>query len=171
MNKRKARTLLVVGLLAGLVGGVIYWRSSTPSPTPAVTPEESVLPPVIVVPATGPAREEAIGQIVRAGRVALKKVGMDADAQTMWLRAINEPAVPAKERQNLIEDLNEEGFPDPKQLTIDDLPLVVTRLELIERVLPQTTDQTNIAAFKEAQKDLLQMQTKLAAMDAGPRPK
>src|SRR5690348_2473627 len=45
-------------------------------------------------------------------RVALSLVGMDPDAEDYWFAAINDLTLPANERQNLIEDLNEEGLSD-----------------------------------------------------------
>src|SRR5436305_8511931 len=51
-------------------------------------------------------------------RIALTFVGTDPDAEDYWFAAINDPDVPANERQDLIEDLNEEGLPDPKHPTI-----------------------------------------------------
>ena len=66
-------------------------------------------------------------------REALVLVGLDPEAEAVWVDAINNPDLPPKERQDLIEDLNEEGFADPKNLTPDDLPLILNRLELIFR--------------------------------------
>jgi len=39
-----------------------------------------------------------------------------------------------------MEDLNETGFADPKNLTADDLPLIVSRLEIINAVLLNADD-------------------------------
>lgn len=90
-------------------------------------------------------------------REALAFVGGDPEAEAVWVDAINNPELPAKERQDLIEDLNEEGFADPKHLTPDDLPLILSRLELIERYAPAAMDEVNLAAFMEAYKDLVNM--------------
>jgi hypothetical protein len=90
-------------------------------------------------------------------REALSYVGADPAAEEVWYAAINDPQMPAKTRQNLIEDLNEDGFPDPKNLTADDLPLIVSRLQLIEAVAPDAPDEVNAAAFAEAYKDLVNM--------------
>ena len=60
-----------------------------------------------------------------------------------------------------IEDLNEEGFADPKNLTPDDLPLILTRLALIEEHAPDAMDEVNAAAFAEAYKDLMNMAARL----------
>jgi len=92
-------------------------------------------------------------------REALVKVGADAKAEEYWLKAINNPNLPAKERQDLIEDLNEEGFADPKNLSANDLPLILNRIAIIEKLEPM--DDVNSAAIKEAHKDLVNMRDRL----------
>src|SRR5688500_9763782 len=94
-------------------------------------------------------------------REALAFVGADPVAEAIWLGAINSPDVSAHDRSDLIEDLNEDGFTDPKNLTRDDLPLIVNRLELIEREGPYAMDDVNAAAFAEAYKDLVNMYAKV----------
>ena len=94
-------------------------------------------------------------------RAALSYVGADSAAEQVWMTAINDPNTPSKERQDLIEDLNEDGFPDPKNITSDDLPLIVNRMALIENLAPDAMDDTNAAAFAEAYKDLTNMLAKL----------
>ena len=96
-------------------------------------------------------------------REALELVGVDPMAEAFWLQAINSPDVSAHDRSDLIEDLNEEGFADPKHLTPDDLPLIVSRLALIEREAPFAMDETNAAAFAEAYKDLVNMYERTSA--------
>ena len=68
---------------------------------------------------------------------------------------------PALVGKDLIEDLNEEGFDDPKNLTAADLPMIVRRIQLIENLAPQSADEVNAAAFAEAYKDLINMYAKL----------
>ncbi len=75
--------------------------------------------------------------------------------------AINDPNTPKNVRKDLIEDLNEDGFVDPKHLTAEDVPLILSRLELIEQIAPEALDETNNAAFMEAYKDLVNMLNKL----------
>ncbi len=87
-------------------------------------------------------------------RIALFFVGADPLAEEVWLDAINNPDLPSKERQDLIEDLNEFGLRDPKHPTAEDLPLIVSRLILIEMVGPDAMDKVNADAFREAYKDL-----------------
>jgi hypothetical protein len=99
---------------------------------------------------------------VPIGRAALSFVGMDPGAELIWGLTINDPSVPPEERKNLIEDLNEDGFPDPKHVTADDVPLILNRMALIEQMAPDSMDETNAAAFMEAYKDLLNMLAKAA---------
>ncbi len=90
-------------------------------------------------------------------RVALTFVGVDPDAEDYWFAAINDLSLPANERQNLIEDLNEEGLSDPMHPTLDDLPLIFNRLALIETIEPDAADEVNADAFNEAYNDLLNL--------------
>jgi hypothetical protein len=94
-------------------------------------------------------------------RLALDFVGADPAATEMWQKVINDLTVPKGQRQDLIEDLNENGFPDPKKLTPGDLPLIEARIALIEKLAPTATDPVNAAAFKEAYKDLQEMRRRL----------
>ena len=90
-------------------------------------------------------------------REALGWVGADPGAEEYWLAAINDPSLPADERKDLIEDLNEDGLSDPKHPTSDDLPLIVSRLRLIEAVGGEPMDEVNADAFWEAYKDLINL--------------
>ena len=55
-----------------------------------------------------------------------------------------------------MEDLNEVGFADPKNLTSDDLALIATRLQIIEAIAPNT-DDFMAEHLGEAYKDLWNM--------------
>lgn len=90
-------------------------------------------------------------------REALRLVGADPQAEAVWSAAINDASLPPEARKDLIEDLNEAGFPDPARPSPDDLPLIESRMALIERLAPQAMDETNMAAFAEAYKDLMNM--------------
>lgn len=92
-----------------------------------------------------------------AARIALAWVGADAEAESYWYDAINDPTLPPNERQDLIEDLNEDGLSDPKHPTADDLPLIVRRLMIIDAVGPDAMDEVNADAFQEAYKDLVNL--------------
>lgn len=94
-------------------------------------------------------------------REALTLVGADPVAEEVWFHAINDPNLSNKAREDLIEDLNEEGFADPKHLTADDLPLIINRLAIIEQIAPNAMDENNYKAFMEAYKDLVNMYGKL----------
>lgn len=90
-------------------------------------------------------------------RVALALVGADPTAEAYWFAAINDPTLPAEERQDLIEDLNEDGLSDPKHPAPEDLPLLLSRIQLIEAAGPNAMDQVNTDAFQEAYKDLVNL--------------
>jgi hypothetical protein len=92
-----------------------------------------------------------------AARVALAYVGADTAAEMYWYAAINNPSLSAHERQDLIEDLNEDGLSDPKNPTVEDLPLILNRIQLIEAVAGDAMDQVNADAFQEAYKDLVNL--------------
>jgi hypothetical protein len=102
-------------------------------------------------------------------RVALAFVGTSAPAEQLYRTAIDDLALSPNARKNLIEDLNETGFADPKHLTSADLPLIQKRLALIEQLAPQTKDRTNAAAFVEARKDLLNMRDAVLALGSSPK--
>ncbi len=87
-------------------------------------------------------------------RLALSFVGVDPMAEQYWMAAINDPDLPAEERKDLIEDLNEDGLSDPKHPGPEDMPLIVSRLRLIETLAPEAMDTVNAGAFAEAYKDL-----------------
>lgn len=90
-------------------------------------------------------------------RAALSLVGADAAAEAYWFAAINDPTLPATERQDLIEDLNEDGLSDPKHPSPQDLPLILSRIQLIEAVAPFAWDEVNANAFAEAYQDLVNL--------------
>ncbi len=99
-------------------------------------------------------------------RVALTYAGVNPQADQLYQTAINDPTLPNKHRQNLIEDLNEAGFADPKHLTPADLPLIQKRIGMIEQIAPNAMDQVNAKAFQEAYKDLVKMQNSLVPKPA-----
>jgi hypothetical protein len=90
-------------------------------------------------------------------RTALSLVGLDPQAEEYWIGAINDPNLSAHERQNLIEDLNEDGLSDPKHPSLEDLPVIMNRLRLIEQLAYNPMDQVNLDAFAEAHKDLVNL--------------
>ena len=94
-------------------------------------------------------------------RLALNFVGADSQANELYQQAINDPVLTKNHRKNLIEDLNQDGFTDRKNLGAQDLPLIQNRIALIEQLAPVATDPVNLAAFKEAYKDLLNMRERI----------
>ena len=157
-------------------------RSVAKLPLAVIPADESIPAPGEMAPATQPALKHATDlakpklarrfadvqlpdaektPIQQIARIALSFVGADADAEDIWVAAINDPTMPANDRKNLIEDLNEDGFADPDHPTADELPLIVSRLDLIESLAPAAIDSVNFAAFAEAHKDLLDMYRRL----------
>ena len=57
----------------------------------------------------------------------------------------------------MIEDLNEDGLSTPRHPGMDDLPLIVSRIQLVEELAPYVMDQINADAFREACQDLVNM--------------
>jgi hypothetical protein len=112
--------------------------------------------------AASPAREAVQDPMAR---VALAFVGTDPDAEMYWYAAINDPSLSAHERQDLIEDLNEDGLSDPHNPTMEDLPLILNRMQLIEVVVWEAMDEVNADAFQEAYKDLVNLA--IQAMSSG----
>jgi hypothetical protein len=140
-------------------------------PVPSVGQDSAGPPAVSPAPAPAPVRRVEPARVAAApeplvpkpiARAALGSVGADPDAEEVWVNAINDPNRSANERKDLIEDLNEDGFPDPKNITEDDLPLIVSRLALIEELAPDAVDDVNLAAFQEAYKDLVNMLDRLS---------
>jgi hypothetical protein len=145
-------------------------KSTTPAEMPTVeTMPEAPPPPAVILAKPSPTRlPTRTAPPAQAGqqnqsiqdpdaRVALSYVGADPDAEAYWVGAINDPNLSADERQNLIEDLNEDGLSDPQNPGPGDLPLIVNRLQLIEELAPGAMDRVNADAFAEAYKDLVNM--------------
>ena len=76
--------------------------------------------------------------------------------------------MPPDHRRQLIEDLNQDGFLNQRNLTAKDVPLIESRLRFIQINAPNAIDAVNAAAFAEANKDLLQM-LKRATTPPSPR--
>ena len=104
---------------------------------------------------------EGVLPAVTAARDAVASVGADSDAELVWMTAVNDPDVPAEIRKDLIADLNTDGISDPQNPTEDDLPLILSRLEMIESIAPESLDDTNAMAFADVYKDLSKMAEKI----------
>ena len=85
------------------------------------------------------------------------------DAEAYWLNAINDPGRSDSEREDLIEDLNENGYSggDGRVATPDDLWLIVRRIQIVEELWPYAMDENNWNAFQEVHKDLWNMYDRL----------
>jgi hypothetical protein len=122
-----------------------------PAPKSKPTPQ-----PTAQAPATNPGKEPLQDPDARD---ALALVGLDAEAEQYWMDAIFDTNLPDNEREDLMEDLNETGFVDPKNLTSDDVPLILSRLRLIAQIAPQA-DPFMQEHLGEAYKDLADMYDK-----------
>ncbi|TAK96345.1 MAG: hypothetical protein EPO07_14640 [Verrucomicrobia bacterium] len=89
-------------------------------------------------------------------RAAMSLVGVDRDAEAYWLGAIFDSSLPDQEREDLMEDLNEEGLSDTKRPGPQDFPLIMNRLAIIEEIVPQA-DEFMLRHLGEAYKDLLNL--------------
>ena len=107
-----------------------------------------------------PVYEDPKSKAIRA-RAALAWIGRDPEADADYIQLINDPTVSANDRHNLIEDLNEDGFADPDNPTVDDLPMIKYRIDLIDDQAPFAMDKTNADAFAEARKDLVNMENRV----------
>ena len=134
---------------------------ASPTETAPVAPEVkvSVAPEK---PAAQPAAQKNNGQNpappkepVRdpAAREALGLVGVDPNAEAYWTSAIFDTSLPDAEREDLMEDLNEDGLSDPKHPGPEDLPVILNRLAIIEQLAPQA-DDFMLEHLGEAYKDL-----------------
>ena len=139
---------------------VVVMQAVNPDPAPveqarnisASAPAVTNSPQKIVVQSnqTPPQKEKLADPIAR---VALSLVGADADAEEYWLAAIYDPNLSEQEREDLMEDLNEEGLSNPKNPGPEDLPLILNRLAIIKDVAPYA-DPFMLEHLGEAYKDL-----------------
>jgi hypothetical protein len=153
----------------------VFPVANTPA-VPEITPAESSTPLVQLTKRRIPQSKPAISKSQKnlpsqtpkeplhdpGAREALALVGLDPQAEQYWLDAIFDTSLPDNEREDLMEDLNEVGFADPKNLTADDLPLIANRLQIIEELEPGINDPFMSEHLGEAHKDLLNMYAKAA---------
>ena len=121
-------------------------RTNVPSAAP---PQKSAAPTVPPANANGPLQDPV-------ARAALSLVGADPDAEQYWTAAIFDPTLPDQEREDLMEDLNEDGLSDPQHPGPQDLPLIVNRIRIIEEIAPDA-DDFMLEHLWEADKDLRNM--------------
>jgi hypothetical protein len=98
------------------------------------------------------------------GRYVLSFVGDNPGADEIWAVLINDASLSGQVRQDLIEDLNENGFSgaNGRVATVNDVPLILNRLALLEENEPYAMDNVNADAFQEAYKDLMNMYVRLS---------
>ena len=141
------------------VAAVVATEISVPGKITAMPTAQKKLPASPVVQKQNSGSGQKIKEPIQDpdARAALSMVGADPEAEQYWAAAINDPNLPANERKDLIEDLNEDGLSDPNHPGPQDLSLILNRLRLIDELAPLAMDQVNAEAFQEAQKDLLAM--------------
>ena len=128
-----------------------------PSPRPTRTSAGAPsLPRNASKPAVAPGRKPKPPLQDPTARVAMSFVGADPEAEAYWLEAIFDPSLPDREREDLMEDLNEEGLSDHKRPGPEDLPLIINRLALIEQIAPEA-DEFMLTHLQEAYKDLVNL--------------
>jgi hypothetical protein len=99
------------------------------------------------------------------GRMALSYVGADPLADEVWVWLINDPELAPKVREDLNRGPERDRiFPTgtgvgPRR---EDLPLIESRIVLLEEHSPFAMDAVNAAAFAEAYKDLVEMWWRLS---------
>jgi hypothetical protein len=132
------------------------------SAPPAQTAKKDVPPKV--APQSAQTKKPKEPRLDPLAREAMALVGVDRDAEAYWLDAINDPILSDNEREDLIEDLNENGFSGDggRRPTMEDLPLIERRLLIVEQLWPYAMDQNNWNAFQEVYKDLSNMYVRLA---------
>jgi hypothetical protein len=99
------------------------------------------------------------------GRIGLTYVGaadnqVNDQAVQLFHAAINDPSLSPEQRQNLIEDLNQDGLSNRRNPTPDDLKIIANRYQLAQWYLQQPSvqnDPTFAAPFTEANKDLVNL--------------
>jgi hypothetical protein len=125
--------------------------STVPESTPSQLAKSEAQQPI--APQTKPPKKPKEPLHDPDARVAMSLVGFDPDAEAYWLEAIHDTSLPDQEREDLIEDLNEEGLSDPRHPGPQDLPVILYRLRRIEDIAT-TADDFMIPHLREAYKDL-----------------
>jgi len=142
-------------------------KTKPSKPAEAEVVQESKLlnvePRPVVQAAVEPVVQKPEPTACEIAREALYTVGLDPVAEKVWLDTINNLENPARDRKNLIEDLDTTGLKSHRNPTAEDIPLIQSRLALIEKYAPSAADPVNAAAFQEAKKDLTRMLAKANA--------
>ena len=127
-------------------------KTSDNAPSPKTKPDGDLK----VAPAPTQAKKPKEPLHDPEARVAMSLVGIDPEAESYWLEAIFDSGLPDNEREDLMEDLNEEGLSDQKHLGPQDLPVILNRLAIIEEILPHA-DKFMVTHLGEAYKDLVNL--------------
>ena len=164
-NRKVAPTVVLTPITQWTSTPAIF-ESTPPEKVPAVETKPQIQPaPTNAQPAAKPQNvaaqtappANANGPIqYPTARVALGLVGADPDAEQYWEAAIFDPSLPDQEREDLMEDLNEDGLSDPQHPGPQDLPLIVNRIRIIEQLAPYA-DDFMLEHLGEAHKDLVNM--------------
>lgn len=96
------------------------------------------------------------------GRYNLNFVGDDPNANEIWASLIYDTSLSESVREDLMENLNENGFSggDGSVATVDDLPLIENRLALLKEHM-SGADEFMLEHLAEAYKDLANMWIRL----------
>ena len=131
----------------------------SPAPPVSTPPNISAAPaPEATAPVVSAPASKKAPILDPDARMALSFVGVDPDAEAYWYDAINDPSLPAEERQDLIEDLNEDGLSNPDNPGPQDLPVIQSRLFILQQLASEPPmDKVNADAIQEAAKDLSKM--------------
>ena len=113
-------------------------------------------------PGAAPAAEPAVPTTI-AFR-ALWYLGTDPEAEKTWVRAINDLNTPPGVRSDLIVDMIDEGYTDNNRPGKADLPVILARLEILERHAPYAIDEVNAKAFAEAYRTMLDLYVRLGGV-------
>jgi hypothetical protein len=103
-------------------------------------------------------------------RLALAYVGANDQAIELFHEAVLDTTLKPDQTRNLIEDLNQDGLSNRKNLSPADLGIIAKRYALTQAYLQQDyviNNKTLNAAFREADKDLANMLQRAAAGNGG----
>lgn len=127
-----------------------------PQLQPAPTNAQPIVKPQNVATQTAPPANSNEPLQDPVAREALSLVGADPAAERYWTAAIFDTSLPDSEREDLMEDLNEDGLSDPQHPGPQDLPVIVNRIRIIEQLAPYA-DEFMLEHLWEADKDLRNM--------------
>jgi hypothetical protein len=92
--------------------------------------------------------------------VASTLVGISTEANNYWHAAITSPSLSPNDRQTLIMNLAVAGFDDPP--SEDDLPLIMSRIQILQHISQEPMDEGNAAAIAQTFEELVGMAEELS---------